>query len=451
MRPDLLASLQGLSDVELEARVHDLVARERDASVLLVAHLAELDTREVHFRAGHGSLFAYCRDALGLSEQEAYNRIAVARAARRFPVILDMLEGGAVSLTTVRLLGPHLTPDNHSRVLDSARGKTRVQVEEIAAALWPRPDAPSFVRKLPRVKGLAAAWIDSSRSAHPASSPSAPPSSSSAPGSSSACPSLSPFGAPASSSAPAPGTPSSLANPLSAADPAWPQASSPQDAADAVDAAARARSQLALTQRSADVMPLSPDRYRVQVTIGGDTLEKLKLAKDLLRHAVPSGDEAVILDRALTALLEDLAQKRFAAAEQPRASSGGVSGSRHIPADVRRTVWTRDRGCCAFVGRSGRRCSDRGFLEFHHVQPYALGGESTAANIQLRCRSHNAYEARMYFARGNGHDGAASVREAKACYGPAVDETRCIQAGRPSPSTRFRPSRASRQSRGPAP
>ena len=73
--------------------------------MLLVAHLAELDTRDVHFRAGHGSLFAYCRDVLGLSEQEAYNRIAVGRAARRFPVILELLEGGAVSLTTVRLLG----------------------------------------------------------------------------------------------------------------------------------------------------------------------------------------------------------------------------------------------------------------------------------------------------------------------------------------------------------
>ena len=145
--------------------------------------------------------------------------------------------------------------------------------------------------------------------------------------------------------------------------------------------------------------PLSPDRYKVQVTIGGETLEKLRLAQDLLRHAVPSGDEAVILDRALTALLADLAQKRFAAAERPRPSSGCMPGSRHIPAEVRRTVWLRDLGRCAFVGATGRRCSERAFLEFHHVQPYALGGEATLANIQLRCRSHNAYEARLYFGR----------------------------------------------------
>jgi hypothetical protein len=171
------------------------------------------------------------------------------------------------------------------------------------------------------------------------------------------------------------------------------------------------------------VTPLSPDRYRVQVTIGGDTLEKLRLAKDLLRHAVPSGDEAVILDRALTALLADLAQRKFAAADKPRPSSGAGTGSRHIPAEVRRTVWLRDLGRCAFVGATGRRCAERAFLEFHHVRPYALGGEATVANIQLRCRSHNAYEARLYFPSGNGDGAAGSVREQAAPYVPTEPES----------------------------
>jgi hypothetical protein len=160
--------------------------------------------------------------------------------------------------------------------------------------------------------------------------------------------------------------------------------------------------------RSAGVTPLSPDRYKVQITIGGDTLEKLQLAKDLLRHAVPSGDEAAILDRALTVLLADLAQKKFAATEKPRASGGMAPGSRHIPAEVKRAVWVRDLGRCAFVGTMDRRCDERRFLEFHHVKPYAVGGEPTVANVQLRCRRHNDYEARMYFQRGN--DDPASTR-----------------------------------------
>jgi HNH endonuclease len=327
MQNDILASLRGLSDAELLARVKDLAAGERDVTAELVAHLAELDTRDVHFREGYASLFAYCRDALTLSEHEAYNRIEVARAARRFPLILEMLADGAVNLTTVRLLAPHLTSDNHRSVLESARGKRKPQVEEIAARLAPRPDIPTFVRKLP-------------------ASPYAP----SLPG-------------PTPTSFPA-----ERALPVAPASPAAP------------------------------VQPLAPDRYRLQLTIGGETLEKLRLAKDMLRHAIPSGDDALILDRALTALLADLARKKFAAAENPRPSPGTAPGSRHVPADVRRTVWLRDLGRCAFVGENGRRCGERAFVEFHHVKPYAVGGEATPENVQLRCRRHNDYEARVYFA-----------------------------------------------------
>ena len=149
MQNDLLASLPRLSDIELVARVKDLAARARDATAVLVAHLAELATRDLHLQAGYGSLFVYCRDALALSEHEAYNRIEAARAARRFPVILELLAEGAINLTTVRLLAPHLTPENHRSVLESSRGKRKVEVEEIVARLWPLPDVPPSLRKLP--------------------------------------------------------------------------------------------------------------------------------------------------------------------------------------------------------------------------------------------------------------------------------------------------------------
>jgi len=58
---------------------------------------------------------------------------------------------------------------------------------------------------------------------------------------------------------------------------------------------------------------------------------------------------------------------------------------------------TRDSGRCAFVARDGRRCDERGRLEFHHIDPYALGGEATVRNISLRCRAHNAHEAVAWF------------------------------------------------------
>ncbi len=148
----------------------------------------------------------------------------------------------------------------------------------------------------------------------------------------------------------------------------------------------------------------------MQFTASAETYEKLRLAQALLRHQIPDGDLGTIVDRALTVLLADLARKKFAATDRPRGGRGTAPGSRHIPAEVKRAVWLRDGGRCAFVGSNGRRCTEQGFLEYHHVTPYAAGGASTADNLQLRCRAHNGYEAERYFGRRT----PPVVREARA-------------------------------------
>jgi hypothetical protein len=149
------------------------------------------------------------------------------------------------------------------------------------------------------------------------------------------------------------------------------------------------------------VTPLSLDRYRVTFTATAETCEMLARAKEMLWHAVPSGDTAEIMRRALQALLDDLARTRFAATTRPRPGGRPAEeGSRHIPAEVKRAVWLRDGGRCAFVGSTGRRrCEERSAVEFHHVRAWAHGGPATVENIQLRCWAHNAYEADLEFGR----------------------------------------------------
>jgi hypothetical protein len=162
-------------------------------------------------------------------------------------------------------------------------------------------------------------------------------------------------------------------------------------------------------KRPAVVSPLAPERYKVQFTVGRETYEKLQRAQALLRHVVPTGDPAVIFDRALTMLVEELERRKLAATKKPtRAPRPSARGSRHIPAAVKRVVWARDDGRCAFVSPEGR-CSERGGLEFHHVIPFADRGEATVENIELRCRSHNQYEAKRWF-------GPLLAREAGLCY-----------------------------------
>ena len=138
-----------LSDADLLRRLLVLAGRERESTVELVAHLAELDARKLHLAEGFGSLFSYCTGALRLAEHAAYNRIEAARASRRFPAILDLLADGSLNLSTVRLLAPHLRPDNFAALVALAKGRSKREVEALVARLAPRPDVAASVRKLP--------------------------------------------------------------------------------------------------------------------------------------------------------------------------------------------------------------------------------------------------------------------------------------------------------------
>ena len=131
------------------AQVDAAAHNERTATATLIALLAELDTRRLYLGEGCASLFTYCTQVLHLSEHAAYNRIETARAARRFPVILDLVATGAITLTSVRLLAPHLTDANHLDLLERARHKIKRDVELLVATIRPSADAPSVVRKLP--------------------------------------------------------------------------------------------------------------------------------------------------------------------------------------------------------------------------------------------------------------------------------------------------------------
>jgi hypothetical protein len=80
---------------------------------------------------------------------------------------------------------------------------------------------------------------------------------------------------------------------------------------------------------------------------------------------------------------------------------------------VKRVVSERDADQCAFVSPDGRRCTQRAFLEFHHVKPFAKEGPETVENISLRCRRHNQYEAELVF----GPHGASTAGESRPPYG----------------------------------
>jgi 5-methylcytosine-specific restriction endonuclease McrA len=327
-----------LSDAELLNEVKRLTALERQATARLIAALGELDARRLYLGEGCSSLFTYCTQVLHLSEHAAYLRIEAARASRKWPGILELLGDGGLHLTAIGLLAPHLIADNHERLLGAARHKSKREVEEIVAALRPQPAVPSSVRKLPTPKELR--------------------------------------------------SPTAVAN------------QPPHCDAKAHSVPVGENGGIATrvhgTQHNFTVVkPLAPERYKVQFAVSDKTYHKLREAQNLLRHCIPDGDIAAIFERGLTLLLAELQKTRHAAVDRPRKTLPRSTG-RHLPASVKRAVWERDKGQCAFVGSVGR-CTERGFLEYHHRVPYADGGTTTPDNLELRCRAHNAYEAALWF------------------------------------------------------
>ena len=142
-------SFSRISDDELLRRLSELLQKSRRVESELVAHIGEVDARRLYAREAAPSMFAYCTEVLNLSEHEAYLRIAVARASRTHPMLLEMLAEGLLHLSGIAKLAPCLTEANRETLLTRAAGKSKREVEELVAELAPKPDVPASIRKLP--------------------------------------------------------------------------------------------------------------------------------------------------------------------------------------------------------------------------------------------------------------------------------------------------------------
>jgi 5-methylcytosine-specific restriction endonuclease McrA len=126
--------------------------------------------------------------------------------------------------------------------------------------------------------------------------------------------------------------------------------------------------------RPAVVEPLSKATYKIQFTASAALCDKLEQLQALM--SLPGNSAGKTKDPKKN--LEE---------------TDTSPSSRYIPAPVRRAVCERDENRCAFVDTTGRRCTETKRLEFHHLKPYGQGGDHGVANIELRCRTHNLYEA----------------------------------------------------------
>jgi hypothetical protein len=269
-----------------------------------------------------------------MSEDEACRRIDLARLARKFPALFAELESGRITLSVALVLKPVLSQSNHLELLAAARGKCIRQARELVAEHFPKADVPSIIRKLPERRPLQPSAPGKASAPDPSSAASVPP----------------PTEAAITVAGPAPradlpaACPSILAPPVLAALALHPPAPTPplrmptltepsQGCAEFTHSSPRAEAQqpsAAPHSGSAPpvsrcvIEPLSAQRYRIQFTADAVLKRQLEQARDLLRHAHPSGDFGPIVSRALQLLIDDLMRRRFGARAR-RGSPGAAA------------------------------------------------------------------------------------------------------------------------------
>ena len=390
--------LDGLGRVNQQA--HKVTAE-------LLAHLAEVDTRKIYLEQACSSLFSYCIERLGATEDETARRIHAARLARRFPIIFELVANGELFLSSINLLAPYLPQDVNfifaHELIKQACGKTKRQVEQLLAARFPKADVASTLRKLP-VK-TQAPLLANTAAANTVNIISSSPNSTEIKTAINEQLNINQDHAPApiSTSAVSPSSPAVLA-------------------------------------------PLSASRFKLQTTLSEKGREKLLRAKELLRHKLPKAQLGDVIEFALEHLCQQLEAKKFAKLKRTKrlpkqhveqkqtakkvakqinsgikdnkqygpghtekgfAKKNSKQTSRYLPRQLRRIVAERDGYQCTFKSHDGRRCTETAGLEYHHIIPYAQGGLTSLDNIQLRCRQHNLHQATIDF-------GVAKIQQAIA-------------------------------------
>jgi hypothetical protein len=75
--------------------------------------------------------------------------------------------------------------------------------------------------------------------------------------------------------------------------------------------------------------------------------------------------------------------------------------TRAVPVAIRRALWSRDRGCRFPM------CSNRRFVQAHHVEHWVHGGSTSLDNLVLLCSFHHRLLHQGGFKISVGADGAA--------------------------------------------
>jgi 5-methylcytosine-specific restriction endonuclease McrA len=351
--PETFAEVDRLSGGQAGALLLNCRAAERRSLIAILVLIVRIEQTRTHLQEGFSSVFAYCLQRLGYSESAAGRRIAAARAARKFPALLELLRTGQVSLCVAARAAGVLTPQNHAQILPQLRGKTVRQADEVLAQWLPRERPRDEIRPLGR-------------------------------------------GGPTTVLPPVP-----VPIPAPALTPTPSPTPAPAAAAAAVPAPPAGENRFRIAFDVCEGFLSMRDRVQALMMLRSQS--RTPNLKEFF-WAVMRTYVWVYDPRYRTARRQQKSRRRREKqAALERGAAGCVpkrpQGRPHVPAELRDAVWIRDEGRCTFVGADGRRCGSRWWLEMDHIVPVARGGPTTLENVRLLCGRHNRFEAERVLGR----------------------------------------------------
>src|SRR2546421_7003399 len=115
-------------------------------AAMRLAHIAEVDARQLYRQAGYPSMSAYCMGRFRVSKESAYKLVRAAQLAYEHPVLFEAVADGRLHTRGIVLLGPRLSPKTVDELLAMATHKTCDEIVLLLAERYPRPDLPASIQ-----------------------------------------------------------------------------------------------------------------------------------------------------------------------------------------------------------------------------------------------------------------------------------------------------------------
>jgi 5-methylcytosine-specific restriction endonuclease McrA len=342
-------STQSIDDGALIEKTKELVSRENEATLELLVHLGEVDSRRAFLAEGYSSLFFFLTTAHSYSEPAASRRVAAARIVRDFPAAGALFKERKVSLTTLSMIKGHLNGEGSGKLLEVIAGRSKREVEVLLGELQPAATKPRdavkpvVVRRGGEGKNESGGLFQIERCDDNCSR-------------------------------------------RRGCDAQHPRNSEPAVSGSPVPSGTATAEKLT----------------QITFTAGDAFMKKLSQVQLLLSNKHPGGAR---LEQVFDATCEAYLEQHCPARREQRRAARNFSAQRasqdtgKVTQAVRDAVMVRDGFQCTFVGADGQRCRSRHDLEVDHIVPRARGGASDVSSLRVLCRSHNIHVAENVFGK----------------------------------------------------